>query len=168
MTARNTGNPDIDMRGKMTGGKFLAIMVGAFSIIVGVNLVMAWQAIGTFPGLEVANGYVASQSFDRDRAAQERLGWTTSARDEDGTLVIEITGPDGQPADVAEIRALIGRATTAAQDVTPQLSFAGGAWRAPLQLGSGRWILNLHAKAADGTPYRLRIPLHVIRKAEAG
>ena len=36
---------------RLTGRHVLAIAVGAFGIIIGVNLVMAWQAISTFPGL---------------------------------------------------------------------------------------------------------------------
>jgi nitrogen fixation protein FixH len=36
-----------------------------------VNLLMAYQAISTFPGLEVKNSYVASQKFD-ERNARKR------------------------------------------------------------------------------------------------
>ena len=61
---------------ELKGKHVLGIAVGAFGVIIAVNLVMAYQAISTFPGLEVANGYVASQTFDADRKAQEALGWT--------------------------------------------------------------------------------------------
>ena len=53
--------------------------VAAFGVIIGVNLVLALSAVRTFPGLEVKNSYVASQTFDERRAAQEALGWTVSA-----------------------------------------------------------------------------------------
>ena len=62
--------------GEITGKHVLAITVSAFAVIIGVNVVMAWKAISTFPGLEVKNSYVASQTFDADRAAQQALGWT--------------------------------------------------------------------------------------------
>lgn len=151
-------------KGKMTGLKFLAIMVGAFTVIIGVNLTLAWQAIGTFPGLEVANGYVASQSFNEDRAGQIRLGWQTRAWDgHDGNLHLLISDPSGKPADLGDLTVLVGRSTTAAQDLTPQLAFNGADWEAPMALGPGRWIISVHAKAADGTPYRVRMPLHVER-----
>lgn len=52
---------------------------GAFSIIITVNLTLAFQAVRTFPGLEVRNSYVASQTFDADRTAQLGLGWDVSA-----------------------------------------------------------------------------------------
>ena len=41
----------------------------AFGVIIAVNLTLAYQAVATFPGLEVKNSYVASQSFDVDREA---------------------------------------------------------------------------------------------------
>lgn len=35
----------------MTGRKFLGIMVAAFSVIIGVNLLLAFKAVETFPAL---------------------------------------------------------------------------------------------------------------------
>ena len=52
----------------ITGPKFFAIFASFFVVIIAVNLVMAFSAIRTFPGLEVKNSYVASQEFDRERA----------------------------------------------------------------------------------------------------
>ena len=51
----------------------------AFGVIIAVNLTLAFNAVRTFPGLEVKNSYVASQSFDADRAAQNALGWDGAA-----------------------------------------------------------------------------------------
>ena len=62
----------------------------AFSIIIGVNLTLAVNAVRTFPGLEVKNSYVASQHFEADRAAQNALGWDVSAFVRDGHLYLEI------------------------------------------------------------------------------
>jgi nitrogen fixation protein FixH len=58
---------------EITGRHVLAITVGAFGLIIAVNVVMAWKAISTFPGLEVENSYVASQEFDRREA--RRKSW---------------------------------------------------------------------------------------------
>ena len=60
---------------EITGRHVLLGMVGAFGVIITVNVVMAWQAVSTFPGLEVKNSYVASQTFDAERKAQLALGW---------------------------------------------------------------------------------------------
>ena len=54
----------------LTGWHVLAMFVAFFGVIIAVNLTLAWQAISTFPGLEVENSYVASQTFDADRRAQ--------------------------------------------------------------------------------------------------
>ena len=42
----------------------------AFGVIIAVNLTLAFQAVRTFPGLEVKNSYVASQSFEQERRDQ--------------------------------------------------------------------------------------------------
>ena len=49
---------------KFTGKHALAVFVGAFGVIIAVNLVLAYNAVKTFPGLEVKNSYVASQEFN--------------------------------------------------------------------------------------------------------
>ena len=55
---------------ELTGRKVFAIMATGFSVIIGVNITMAYSAISTFPGLVVKNSYVASQNFDRELSAQ--------------------------------------------------------------------------------------------------
>ncbi len=142
---------------RLTGRHVLAIAVGAFGIIIGVNLVMAWQAISTFPGLEVKNSYVASQSFDAERAAQEALGWTAEPAYENGTFSITLRDRDGLPAPVTDISVLVGRTTHVRDDRTPVLVNRGGVYSAPLDLAPGIWLIHLEASAADGTPFRQRI-----------
>ncbi|MFN7052645.1 MAG: FixH family protein, partial [Gemmobacter sp.] len=61
--------------GQITGRQVFAFTAGAFGIIIAVNVLMAYKAVSTFPGLEVKNSYVASQNFDTERRAQEALGW---------------------------------------------------------------------------------------------
>ena len=61
---------------ELTGRHVLVITVSAFAVIIGVNLTLAYQAVATFPGLEVQNSYVAGQGFNDRKAAQEALGWT--------------------------------------------------------------------------------------------
>ncbi|QFT57665.1 FixH [Sulfitobacter sp. THAF37] len=128
----------------------------AFAIIIAVNLTLAFNAVRTFPGLEVRNSYVASQSFDRERAAQLGLGWDVSAtlRGNDLELVIL----DGGRAIAPQIEsATFGRATSVAQDQTPEFTFDGSALRATVQGGRGNWNLRLRARAGDGTLFQQRI-----------
>ena len=59
--------------GEITGRQVFAVTAGAFGIIIAVNVTMAYKAISTFPGLEVQNGYIASQTFEAEKRAQEAL-----------------------------------------------------------------------------------------------
>ncbi|HBR40028.1 MAG TPA: nitrogen fixation protein FixH, partial [Sulfitobacter pontiacus] len=52
----------------LTGWHVLAMFIGGFSIIISVNLALAFNAVRTFPGKETESSYVASQNFDTDRA----------------------------------------------------------------------------------------------------
>lgn len=144
-------------RGPITGRKFFAIIASFFVVIITVNVALAVSAVRTFPGLEVANSYVASQSFDLERAAQERLGWDVSATLRGGDLVLAITGPDGAPVGDAAIDGTFGRATSVRDDQRPAFGFDGQAWRAPVVAGPGNWNFRLEAVAADGTPFHQRV-----------
>lgn len=140
----------------MTGRKFLFIMIGAFSVIIGVNLLLAFKAVETFPGLETKNSYVASQSFDADRAAQLALGWDVKAGVEAGQLRLSFRH-DGAPVAPEIVSAVLGRATNVASDQEPILVFDGNDFTAPVDLALGNWNLRLVAKSADGTEFKQRI-----------
>lgn len=150
----DTGKP-------ITGRHVLIFTCSAFGIIIGVNLFMAFKAIGTFPGLEVKNSYVASQTFDADRDAQLALGWDVSASVEDKMLRLSILDSSGAPVVPEHIAATLGRATHVGEDRTPVFTFDGKAHVAPVDLGRGNWNLRLDAEAANGTHFRQRIVLHV-------
>jgi len=144
-----------------TGRKVLAAFVAAFGVIIGVNLLMAYYAIGTFPGMDVKNSYVASQNFDTERAAQQALGWTVSVTYEPGELVVAVVDKSGRPADVALLNAIVGRPTHVRDDQTPQFQQRGGKFRAPMTLGPGKWNLRLKATALDGTKFHQRLDFEV-------
>ncbi|NBE06910.1 FixH family protein [Paragemmobacter ruber] len=146
---------------ELTGRHVLGIAVGAFGVIIAVNLVMAWQAISTFPGLEVANGYVASQSFDADRRAQEALGWRVAPAYDEGRLTLAVTDAQGLPAEARSFEVLVGRTTETGQDVRPALVRVGGVWKADLALARGKWMVLVEAEAQDGTPFRQRLELFI-------
>lgn len=144
---------------ELTGRMVLAITVTAFGIIIAVNVVMAWFAVETFPGLEVRNSYVASQGFNQRLADQRRLGWQTDAEMRGGTLTVWITGADGAPAQVASISGILGRPTTEREDMSPEFSYRDGAFVAPVDVDYGNWDLRLTAIAPDGTEFNQRIEL---------
>ncbi|MCK0141807.1 FixH family protein [Aliiroseovarius sp. F20344] len=148
---------------ELTGKHVLAIVVTAFSIIIGVNIFMAYSAVGTFPGLETKNSYVASQKFDAQRAAQEALAWDVSARIEGETLFLDIKDANGDPVAVSSLYGLLGRATHVNEDQEPDFSQSStGAYVAQVgKLGEGNWNLRMNAVAEDGTTFQQRIPIYL-------
>lgn len=149
--------------GEITGRQVFAVTAGAFSIIIAVNLLLAYKAVSTFPGLEVSNSYVASQEFNTAKAAQLALGWQMQP-DYDAAekrLFLTFTGADGLPADVASVKVLVGRTTEANEDQTPELVYASGVWTAPLELAHGKWLVRVEARDASGTLFSQRVSVTV-------
>ncbi|MBK5932624.1 nitrogen fixation protein FixH [Rhodovulum imhoffii] len=149
------------MSNELTGRKVLIITVSAFAVVIAVNLTLAFQAVSTFPGLEVKNSYVASQEFDANRAAQQALGWQVEAVYDGGVLALRISEPDGTAAPVTGLEVVIGRATHVKDDQTPSFTYADGLFRTPLDLAAGYWNLRLTAQGEDGALFRQRIELLV-------
>ena len=102
---------------EIKGWHVFATFVAAFSVIIAVNLTLAFNAIRTFPGLEVKNSYVASQVFDREKAAQLSLNWDVSATLEGDELSLRIL-QDGKAISPLIESATFGRATNVQQDQT--------------------------------------------------
>ena len=147
---------------KQLTGRHVAMIFGAsFSVIITVNLALAYNAVSTFPGLEVKNSYVASQSFDKDRDAQQSLGWSVLAEARAGQLLLSVTDASGDPVQVASLEATLGRATHVQDDSTPDFKFDGKRYVAPADLAPGNWNIRMEAKADDGTVFRQRVILHV-------
>lgn len=145
---------------RITGWHVLAGFVLAFGTIIAVNVTLAVKAVSTFPGLEVKNSYVASQSFDTRREAQQALGWDVTAGAEAGMVWISFTGADGAPVAPRLIEATLGRATHVQQDRQPEFAWDGTRYAAPAELAPGNWNIRLKAEAEDGTLFEQRIVLH--------
>lgn len=137
--------------GGFTGGHAGVAFLMFFLPIFVANALLATNAVSTFPGLVVRNGYIASQEFDRRRAAQQALGWTVTVTAGAGNLRLAVTDAAGAPVEVASLDATIGRATTQAQDIAPVWAFDGVAYVAPVTLAPGNWQVRMTARAADGT-----------------
>lgn len=146
---------------QITGRQVFFVTASAFSIIIAVNLTLAYNAVSTFPGLEVKNSYVASQSFEERRDAQEALGWDVGVAHEDDELTITFRDANGTAIEAGNVELLIGRKTNSAHDQRPELSYSDGVFRAPVVLDPGYWTIRLTATAKDGTPYQKRLSLRV-------
>ena len=144
----------------ITGRQVFFFTASAFGIIIVVNFFMAYMAVSTFPGVETRNSYTASQNFQNDRAAQLALNWNVAADVVDDQLVISITDKAGNPVEVAEISAVLGRATHVNDDQIPNLVYDNGVYTAPAEIGPGNWNVRMLARAEDGTKFRQRIVIY--------
>lgn len=149
------------MAAPLTGRKVLAMFIAFFGVIITVNLFMAYMAVGTFPGMDVKNSYVASQSFDDDREAQIALGWDVTVSYQEGELLVTVVDETGQAAEVAKLEALIGRPTHVRDDQTPEFQQRQGVFKARVTLEPGLWNLRLNATSLDGTPFKQRLTFNV-------
>lgn len=140
----------------LTGRKVFLIFASGFAVIIAVNFTMAWLAVGTFPGLEVSNSYVASQQFDEDRARQQALGWQVEGTYTDGQLLVQIRDKNGAPVEASGIEATLARRTHQRDDFQPDLRFDGMNYVSEVELESGTWQLRLLVTAPDGTQFRQR------------
>ena len=140
----------------MTGRKVFALFALGFGTIIAVNVALAVSAVRSFPGLEVGNAYVASQSFDEERAAQKALGWRAEARVDEGRLLISLTGRGGDPVQPETLSVTLGRPTTDAEDRALKLVRDGSGYVAALPDGAGAWHVRIAATSAGGTPFRQR------------
>jgi nitrogen fixation protein FixH len=146
---------------RLTGWHAFGIFGGAFAVIIAVNLALAFNAVRTFPGLETANSYIASQTFDTRRAAQEALGWTIEARLEEDQLFLSITDVDGKPVKAGQLSATVGRPTNTSDDRLPKFVFNGREYVARETLRPGNWDVWLTARALDGTVFEQRLEMTV-------
>ncbi len=147
--------------GEITGRKVFVITASAFAVIIAVNVFMAVKAVSTFPGLEVGNSYVASQSFDADRNAQALLDWTLTHEFDAAAKQLRLTFLDanGQPAQLSDLQVLVGRPTSAADDMRPEFIRQGGAYIAGVDLQPGKWMLHVEARSYSGVQFKQRLDL---------
>lgn len=143
----------------LTGRKVLAILVGAFGVIVTANMAMLVAATGSFPGLVVKNSYVASQGWNARTDAQEALGWQAAVAHDSGELKVVLTGADGAPVRGLEVTAIVGRPASGRDDVTLSLAERSGAYTAPAAMDSGLWRVSVRASDGNGARYEAKAEL---------
>lgn len=150
------------MSKQLTGRKVLCIALGAFGTIIAANMTLAIAAVGSFPGIEVKNGYIASQHFEVERAAQQRLGWTVAAHHDGVGLVIEFRDAAGAALTLDALTARLGRPTGRAVDRTDQIALIGDRYEIPGALDEGLWRVDLLAERGDDR-FRQHLTIEVAR-----
>lgn len=147
------GGPDTAARGRLTGRKVALIFAAVFAVVLGVNITLMVHAIDTFSGLVVPNSYVASQTFDRNRAAQEALGWEVAIDYREGAVRLTLKDREDRAVRPQALTVVVGRTTTEAQDRMLDLVATPEGYAAPVALGPGNWRVDITAKAANGTDF---------------
>lgn len=139
----------------LTGRHVLAILVAFFGVVFAVNFTLAYLANSTWSGLVVANGYVASQSFDQDLArsrAQAALGWSVGLKHDASSVTLTLADKDGKAIDGLAITGDLERTVTDKEDqLVTFINQGGGIYTAPAKLGAGLWEIEFDAKGSAAT-----------------
>ena len=142
---------------QLNGWHVLSMLVAFFGVVIGVNLLMAYLANSTWSGLVVANGYVASQSFDKDLAkakAQEALGWNVAFTFQKDRINLAFADREGKAIETLALTGDLERTVTDRQD--QKLTFTamgGGVYSAPANLTPGVWEVEIDGKSSDVPDY---------------
>ena len=158
-----TTAPDKPVR-LFTGWHMLVLTLSFFGVIIAVNIGLAYKAISTFPGLEVNDSYVASQTFDQEKSAQQALHWHVKQGYDriKGQLRLDFTDAAGASVTLREIDVLVGRPTEAAQDQHPVMAQGSdGGYVGAAVLPVGKWMLQITGHAQNGTLYQARTFFYV-------
>lgn len=151
---------------RLTGRGVLIIFLTFFGVVTSVNLVMAYLATDTFPGLVVKNSYVASQNFDAERDAHEALGWSATVELVEGRLEVSVTDRDGAPVHGLTMSAIIGRPATTEGERIVDLAPEGDIYMARPGLPKGVWRVEI--RAAGGPEERFRAEARLYEPGEQG
>ncbi len=107
----------------LTGWHVLAIIVGFFVIVVGVDTLFAISAYRTFPGQVSATPYEDGVAYNRKLVqleAQSHLGWAPVATvAADGALRVEVRDRAGQPVTGLRLTGRMERPATESGRIVP-------------------------------------------------
>ncbi|PCJ76350.1 MAG: nitrogen fixation protein FixH [Rhodobacteraceae bacterium] len=145
---------------ELTGRKVLMILLAAFGTIFAVNMTLLYQAVNTFPGLEVKNSYVASQTFDDRAIAQRALGWVPEVKYANGQMNLSIFS-NGQFVFPETIEVRVGRPTHGREDANPVLLRDANGYWFKIDLNDGKWFIYVNAETASGEPFAQRLEILV-------
>ena len=143
---------------ELTGRHVLIIMVSFFSVVIAVNLTMAFLARSSWTGFVVENIYVASQHFNEKAAegrAQAALGWKSELGIAGGKVSYRLTDKVDNVVAAKRATASFRRPAYASEDQEVALvAQPDGSLAAPVELRDGMWIVEVHAEAGLQHPYR--------------
>ena len=146
---------------ELTGRHVLMIFCGAFAVIIGANLALAYSAVGTFPGLETREPYNESLTFGERRAAQDKLNWTTAVSYNAGQVTLTMAEPSGGTVVTPNVKLVVRYATSNKHDQDVPLQFDGHNYIGQIDLPPGNWQARVFATALDGTEFTRILSLYI-------
>jgi nitrogen fixation protein FixH len=132
-----------------TGWHMLGVVGLFFGTIIAVNIMMAYWAVSTFPGLNAKNSYVASQNYNlllKDAAAQDERGWKGKLTLDARRPALALSDRAGSPIPGLDVWILAGRPANASTDRELKLEPIAGIYRAEEALERGRWLVEIEAR----------------------
>jgi len=153
----------------ITGGQVFAVIATFFAITIAVNATMAVLAMRSWSGLVVANGYVASQGFNKELAEarhQAQLGWRESFGYLGGKLTLTLSDAQLRPIEKAQVIVRLERPSTDREDKDLVLrEIAPGKYELTEVLSPGLWDADAIARIAAGATLRRLYRFHVTERA---
>jgi nitrogen fixation protein FixH len=144
---------------RLTGWHVLAITVGFFGLVIGVNAVFIVSAVKTFPGEVSKTPYEDGLAYDRTIDARERqaaLGWTAEVEADRGPGVVlaRFTDARGAPIEGLSLTGELQRpATTQGAHALAFRSVGHGVYEARAAAPGGGWDLTLTARDGKGRAF---------------
>lgn len=138
---------------RLKGIHVLAMLLAFFGVVFGVNGVMIYLAVGSFPGSVTASSYTASQRYNGEIAtavAQAERGWHVDehlVRDAGGTARLTLTVRDkaGAPVDALAFTARLQHPAKLGADVLGTVEPLGAGRYAGRfdAVEAGQWTLSV-------------------------
>jgi nitrogen fixation protein FixH len=142
----------------LTGRVVLFSLIAFFTVVIGVNLLLAKLAIDTLPGTEVDSAYSASLAYEREIVAahdQSMRNWRVDAHVErrtDGVAIVQVTAHDSGGAPLPGLKFLgrLERPIDRRADQPVTLAEVGnGTYRGSVaSVAPGQWDLVLEGDVA--------------------
>lgn len=152
-------------RSAFTGWHMLAIMVGFFGIVIGVNITLAVMAARSNTGLVVEDSYKAGLTYDRDMA-KAKLDAAMDIHPKlhlvGDTLRVALVNSNGMPVDVKALNLTLGHPVSVTTDeVMTFTAETPGIFTSQARLTEGVWEGDLVATLSSGETWEQPIKLVV-------
>jgi nitrogen fixation protein FixH len=152
---------------RIEGRHVLFALLAFFGVMLIVNGIFLYYAVGTFNGFETADAYRKGLTYNERIAsdtAQAAKGWKPVARyeAEGQKLIVEIRDRQGKGISGLNISGEVRHPVTDNQDQTVTLrEIAPARYSAPLKLPPGQWIFSAKISRPGEAAFRIKQRLWV-------